>query len=268
MKKIFTLITAIFFTAISFAANTADPVYKPLNYLAVNAPNDVNLIATINGRSFSVNDNNFLLKGIGSGTHTVKIVTVKRNKIFARQQVVFNKRVNFRNNASMVINVDNNGNVNVREMASPVYNNNRPVGNGNRSRDYDRDYGYEFERGYNKNSIYVYEDEYGVNRNNPDYGYYPSMTNAEFKVVVNNINKEWLESNKLKSALHVANNNKMSVTQLVQLLGIFSFESNRLDVAETAYKNVVDKEHFDDVYSLFSSNANKNKLRKIEKNYR
>ena len=54
--------------------------------------------------------------------------------------------------------------------------------------------------------------------------------------------------------------NYFTVNQAKQLIQLVSAESNRLDLAKSAYNNVVDPENFSLMYDLLSSQSSKNEL--------
>jgi hypothetical protein len=111
---------------------------------------------------------------------------------------------------------------------------------GNRSYDYDRDGRYG-------------DDDAGSGYNNV-------MSDRDFNRLLQSINTEWLESNKLKSVTQVLSTNMVTTLQVKQLMRLFSFENNKVEVAKKAYLNTVDKNNFFAVNEEFSFNSSRDEL--------
>jgi hypothetical protein len=75
---------------------------------------------------------------------------------------------------------------------------------------------------------------------------------------INNRNFESTNVTVVKSAL---DNNYVSSDQLKQLLGYFTFESNKLEVAKYAYKKVCDTNNFFKVYDSFNFDSSVEELK-------
>ncbi len=99
-------------------------------------------------------------------------------------------------------------------------------------------------------------------------GYASGMNDREFTSVLQSIEKEWLESNKLKSASQIVKTNSLSTAQVEQLLLLFSFESNKLQLAKQAYANTVDKRNYSRLFDVFSFNSSKVELERYIRNPR
>jgi hypothetical protein len=86
------------------------------------------------------------------------------------------------------------------------------------------------------------------------------MEDREFKQVLQSIDKEWLETNKLKSATQIVRSNSLTSAQVKQLVLMFSFESNKLELAKQAYQNTVDKKNYYIINDAFSFSGSKDEL--------
>lgn len=60
------------------------------------------------------------------------------------------------------------------------------------------------------------------------------------------------EGRRLEAVIHTLRDNRLSSEQLRRLLNLFSFERNRLELAKTAYPNLVDSQNFFIVYDAFA----------------
>ena len=102
----------------------------------------------------------------------------------------------------------------------------------------------------------------------PTMGYEKGMNDREFNQVLQSISKEWLESNKLKSATQIVKTNSLTSAQVKQLVLLFSFESNKLELAKQAYQNTVDKKNYFMINDVFSFNSSKDELARFIRNFR
>ena len=105
MKKIFTLVAALFLTVALFAADRR-PVIK-LN-------NNNNYKVVIDGRTYFGDDINIHPDYFLRGKHTVKVYEMKRG-FFGRTERLVNATTFFMDRDDVVIRIDRNGGIIVRE---------------------------------------------------------------------------------------------------------------------------------------------------------
>ena len=275
MKKIFTLLASLVLSIGLFAATA-----KPKSTLTIQSADRTAIKVVIDGRRFEPNDNFMRIQGLDAGSHLVKIYRLKNNGLFtifgSRYEVIFNSSVAVQPRSNVTINIDRFGRA--------IVSNDRRGGWNNRdwdhNNDYDRDNDFDFERG-SRSGDYGYNDRggrsggygngdrggrYGDYDNN--YGYNNVMTSQEFQQVLQSIDREWLESNKMKSASHIVATNNLTSAQVKQMVLLFGIESNKLDLAKQAYKNTVDKRNYDIVSDAFNFNSSKDELARFIRNVR
>jgi hypothetical protein len=164
--------------------------------------------------------------------------------------------------------------INIDRFGRAVVSDNRQGGWNNRdwdrNNDYDRDNDFDFDRG-NRAGDYSNDHgdrggRYGDYDNN--YGYNNVMTSQEFQQVLQSIDREWLESNKMKSASQIVHTNNLTSAQVKQMVMLFGIESNKLDLAKQAYTNTVDKRNYSIVSDAFNFNSSKDELARFIRNIR
>jgi hypothetical protein len=258
MKKIFTLL-ASFVLSIGLFAATA----KPKSTLTIQSADRTAIKVVIDGRRFEPNDNFMRIQGLDAGSHQVKIYRQKNNGLFtifgARYEVIFNSSVSVQPRSNATISIDRFGRA--------VVSNSRQGGLNNRDRDWDRNDDFDFDRG-NRAGDYSNDrgGRYGDYDNN--YGYNNVMTSQEFQQVLQSIDREWLESNKMKSASQIVKTNNLTSAQVKQMVMLFGIESNKLDLAKQAYANTVDKRNYGIVSDAFNFNSSKDELARFIRNVR
>lgn len=255
MKKFFTLFASSLFTLAVFAAPAADA--RPKSSLTIQSVERGDVRVVIDGRRFEPNDNYMRIQGIESGHHIIKIYRQKNNGLFnilgKRYEVVFSSSVNIRPRTETLIAVDRSGRTTVTDSRSAGWS------NGRNDRRWDNDHDFQFDRGHNYGDYDNERDgQWGGYDNH--YGYETSMNDRDFDRVLQSIEKEWLESNKLKSATQIVSTNRLSAAQVKDLVLLFDMESNKLTLAKQAYATTVDKRNYSTVYDAFSFNSSKDEL--------
>ena len=86
------------------------------------------------------------------------------------------------------------------------------------------------------------------------------MNDFEFNRVLGSIGKEWFETNKEKSAIQIIHTNYFTACQVKQMLQLFSFDNNKLDLAKQAYSKTVDQKNYFMINDVFSFNSSKDEL--------
>jgi hypothetical protein len=246
MKTIFTLLTSLFMSMAVFAAA------KPQSILTIKSSDNSDIRVVLDGKRFEPNDNSVMLRGIEDGYHTIKVFKQKHSGFFnmagKRYELVYNSSVNIKKRTHLFITIERNGRITMQENRIK-----RDWDNGRHNRN---DEVYEYDR----------DGQWGDYDSHEAYA--SGMNDREFKSVLQSIEKEWLESNKLKSASQIVKSNSLSTAQVEQLLLLFSFENNKLELAKQAYANTVDKRNYSRLFDVFSFNSSKAELERYIQRYR
>lgn len=234
MKNIFTLLLA----TTSFSAFAYDG-----GKLTITVPSSNNIQVYVDGRVYEDNNNTIVLNNIQAGNHSITIYknnrngygnngnygkNNKRDKKYNQGDVLYNSNVYVRPYYHVDVMINRFGKALVDERA--INGNYRDDGDWN-----DNNYG---DGGYN-NRNGGYNDSYRQ-----------AMSDYEFNQMIQKIRSQWL--GKLSTARDEVNNNYFNVSQVRQILQLFSSENDKLELAKLSYKNVVDKQNFRELYDLFS----------------
>ena len=238
MKTIFTLFASLLLSVSLLAADM-----MPKTMLTVQSAGNEDIRVVVDGRRYETSANRIVIQDLGTGRHTIKVYKEKRNGMFSimgrRYELVYQSHVQVKNRSHILVNIDRNGRASMTESRLIANGRNSQTGS-DRYFDYERD---------GRWGDYDYNE-----------GYARAMSDREFNTVLQAIDKEWLESNKLKSALHVVKNNNFTAAQVKEMLLLFSFENNKLELAKQAYASTVDKRNYSMVYDVFSFNTSKTEL--------
>lgn len=238
MKTFFTLFTSLLLS-ISLLANNG----RAKSVVTVKSMDNSDIRVVMNGKRFEPNHNSLVINNVNAGRHTIKVYKQSRTGLFnivgRRYELVYSSQVQIKNRTQLFITIERNGFVNVAE--DRMQNRNvRLQDRNNRDFDFDRDGQF---------------GDYDTR-----YGYEAGMNAAEFNRVLRTIDAEWFEGNKIKSATHIVRSHRLSTAQVMEIMRLFTFENNRLELAKLAYTNTVDKWNYREVYSLFSFQASKTEL--------
>ena len=235
MKKTFTLVTALFFSAILFAQSK----------LSISASGNADIRVMVDGVKYTANSRDIVINNLKNGNHTVKIFRAgnDRNRYNGNNrgngyQLVYNNNLFVKPQYHVDIAINRFGKAFVDEqMISGGYNNED-------------------------------DDDWGVDNNDQYYdrGGKRAMDNNSFQQLKKSIANESYESTKLKVSKQFVSVNYFNATQVKELLALFSYEDSKLELAKYAYDYTVDKGNYFVVNEAFSYSSSKESLMDYIKN--
>jgi hypothetical protein len=262
MKTIFTLFASLLLSISLFAVPIAIGT-KPASMLTVKSLDKKDIRVVVDGRRFEPGTSSVIINGVDAGYHTIKVYREKTNGLFSilgrKYEMVYNTSVSVKPRTNMSLTIDRLGRTTISET--------KIVGGNGR----DNDWGHQRDdRDFDKNNDheYDYDSDGKFGDYDTNYGYGKGMNDREFSQVLQAISKEWLETNKLKSATQIATANSLTSAQVKQLVLLFSFESNKLELAKQAYQNTVDKKNYSMINDVFAFNSSKEDLARFIRNFR
>ena len=232
---------------------------KPQSILTIKSKDNADIRVVLDGKRFEPNDNSVMLRGIDDGYHTIKVFRQKGSRFFSvtekRYELVYNTTIHVKKRTHLFITIERNGRISMQE---------NKIKRDWASQDRDWD---------NKKDDRNHRDyDFGRDGQWGDYdsheAYAGGMNDREFKTVLESINKEWLESNKLKSASQIVKTNSLTTAQVEQVLLMFNFENNKLELAKQAYANTVDKKNYSRLLDVFSFSSSKTELERYINRHR
>ena len=236
-ETIFTLFASLFMSIAVFAAA------RPTSVLTVKAADNADIRVILDGKRFEPHDNAIMFGSMEPGRHSIKIFKRRGKSWFnmsgGNYELVYNTTdFNLKRRTHLFITVERNGRISMDENR---LKRSSELDRDRRDRDFDR------------------EDDHSGHWGDQDSheGYASGMSDRKFTQVLKSIKHEWLESNKFKSASQIVKTNSMTTAQVEQILLLFSFENNKLELAKQAYTNTVDKENYPMLFDLFSYSSSK-----------
>lgn len=228
MKKFSTLLLSSLFSLSLLA-------YDGSRLSVSTVSNSIDLKIEIDGRKVTMQDNSITLSNISEGTHSIRIYKEKRKTGFGfgngkRQEMIYAGSVFVKRGFHTDVTVNRFGKVFIDE----------------RRIDRNDDY-------YNEEDDY--EDDGGWNN-----GYGNVMSSRDFEQVKEQIRKEWFEKNRVTSAKTIIDKNNFTTQQVKEMMLLFTFENNRLEVAKYAYRKTVDKHNYYQLNDALTFSSSKDDL--------
>jgi hypothetical protein len=234
MKNFFTLFFASLF---SLSLLAFEGSRLSISSLATSAEMKIE----VDGRKFTMKNNSITLSYLAEGYHQVKIFREKKGKGFAfgrNDVIVYSNSVFLKRGFHLDITVNRFGKVLLDE------------------RRIDRD-----------DDWYQDEDDYYDNGNGGwNNGYGNVMNGREFEVLKESLRKEWFEANRLISVRFIIDQNNFTTQQVKELMLLFTFEKNRLEIARYAYSKTVDKKNYYLVNEALTFSSSKDELARFIRN--
>jgi hypothetical protein len=269
MKTIFTLLLSTIF---SIAAMAYDGTR-----LTVTSISNNKMFVEVDGRRYGLNDNTLSLTSIRPGTHNIRVLReLKRNTGWnfgnKREATIYNIKATFRNGYHFDILVNRFGKVLIDERRidpnDEWYNDDDYY---DRTDDVKRDNTYDNGddrngRDYGNNDRDTrdnrdYEDDPNNNDPRNDNNYSRAMTNNDFVQAKESLRREWFENTRVETAKQIIDRNYFTSQQVREIVLLFTFENNRLDIAKYAYGKTVDKGNYFMLNDAFTFNNNKEALK-------
>lgn len=229
MKKIFTLLLSSLFSLSLLA-------YDGSRLSISSTGTSTELKIEIDGRKFTMKNNSITVGYLADGRHSIKIFREKKKGKISfgkKEEVIYQDMIFLKRGFHLDITVNRFGKVMTDERRIDV-----------------------------NDEWYNDEDEYYDNDNGGGWngGNANVMSGREFETVKEQLRKEWFEKNRLTSATVIMDKSNFTTQQVKELMLIFTFESNRLEIAKYAYRKTVDKHNYYQLNDAFTFNSSKDEL--------
>lgn len=244
MKTFFTFLFFSFITASVFA-----------NDVTVFFDNNKNYQVVIDGQAIAAgygSSNSVYLPNLAIGRHTLQVYRLRGNNRRWNNNPVFATAFAVRPQYDVFISIDPYGRVAIDEKRER-----------NRNDRYDRnerDDRYNRDDSYNRNPYDRYNNNYSNNYRRP-------ITDNELALMMQYIKKQWL-NDRLNTAKSAVSSNCLTTSQLRQVLELFSFDKDKLDLAKLGYRNIADPRNYYLLYDALSFRSSREELELFVKEYR
>src|SRR5690242_11123600 len=215
MKKIFTLLLSSLFS-LSLLAHDGGRLSVSV------VTTKINLKIDVDGKKYSMQNNSFTLESLNEGSHSVKIYTEKKRR-GQKQEVLFNKSVLVKSGYHTDITVNQFG---------KVFTDEQRIGDDN--------------IGVADNGSADADQSEGLNGADV-------ITRDGMHYLKEQIRNEYSESTRLIVAETAMEGCHYTTKDLKDIMLLFTYESNRLEIAKFAYSMTVDKENYYQLKDVLTS---------------
>lgn len=236
MKTIFTFLTSVLFISSGFAFSNRLTISSSYGHANIRVQVDGRYVQQ--GRNS--NDDEIAIDDLRAGYHNIKVYSSGKrrngwgNNNNNNMELLYSGNINVRNGYHTDIVINRFGKAFVDEQRVDTYNN----GNNNN------------------------------NSSNWNWNASP-MSERSFEQLKQTIRRESFDETKLSIAKTAIRDQAVSTSQVRELLGLFSFEQNKLDIAKYCYQYTTDYNNYYLVANSFSFSNSKNELlRYIDANRR
>ncbi|RYY64870.1 MAG: DUF4476 domain-containing protein [Chitinophagaceae bacterium] len=266
MRTIFTLLLAIACT-VSFA-RPYDEGRLTITFAAPTA-----LVVQIDNRYYNPEDNVVFVDHIPAGRHTVRVYAARNG----RGNVLYTTQVQIRpyTHVDVTFNRFGRAYIDERRLNGVVYTDTDQWGNGNYNDNpgstnpdwngswgnngnngngggWNNGNGYGNGGGYNNGNGGGYNNGY----NNPN----AAMNATNFSALLQQVRSETFDNTKLIIVKDALISNRVTAVQVKQLMQLFTFDNDRLELAKAAYPRTTDKNNYFQVNDAFEFSSSKESL--------
>lgn len=294
MKNWIVLLLAVF----SFATISAQHCVTDL---VINAKNERGLTLKIDGRKYKLDRHTTVIRNVQPGVHKIKIYKRQRTGYWGNgssSRVVSKGRLEVHPCSKIYARIHHGKGLHIDDVKhfypnghsshyqnhpygdndhghSPYNNNYGNPGNysGQSSSGYSGGAGYDDYIGYGNAEPTppptcgnAPSSNYGGYNQPSGYDYYGQnqhISEARFNEFYHQLKNVTFESTRKNQAISIIKNNNLSSEQMRSLLGLFDFESTRLEIAKYGFENVTDPQNYNRVFQAFSFSSSVDEMVKF-----
>ena len=251
MKTFFTLLLSTLFSLSLLAYDGAR--------LTISSVSSSKMFVEVDGRRYNLGGKTVSIRDMRSGYHTVKVyreMKTNNGRWFGignrnRQEPVYNSRIYLKEGYHFDILVNRFGKVMADEQRidhnDDWYNDDDNY--------YDRNHDHDNNMDRDDNDRY-------------DHNYDRVISDNDFNQAKESLRREWFENTRITTARQIIDRNSFTSQQVKEMLLLFTFENNRLDIAKYAYGKTVDKGNYFVMNGVFTFNNNKEELARYIREFR
>lgn len=237
MKKFFTLLLSSLFSLSLLAFDGSRLSISTVN-------NNMILKIEVDGQRVRLSGNSITLNNLNEGSHNFRVYRAKRseyinNRFDPGYEIIYATSIYL--NRAYQVDITINGTGKVFTDSYRIDSENECYINDN------IDYGNKADDG--KTYGTGYDDSY---RN--------IISAGEFRQIIDQIRKEWFDANRMISVKTIIDKNNFTAKQVKELMCLFTFESNRQEIAKYAYRKTLDKENYWQLNDAFIFSSSKDDL--------
>ena len=237
MKKTFTLFAAMLLTVMMYA-------YPNQSVISISSNSKTAIRVMIDGNRYRASNNAVLINNLNAGYHSIKVYQLKKNYGGIRNGS-FNNNYQLVYDANVYVKPQYYVDIIINRFGKAFFDE-QPIAAGYSGDDDDDDWG-----DNNANNNWNNNHDYNTNR---------PMNTQSFDRFKEFLRNESFDNTRINIAKQVISTNWFTTAQVREIMGFFSFENSKLDIAKYALKYTVNKGDYFTLADEFSFSSNKDEL--------
>jgi hypothetical protein len=244
---------------------------KAQSMLRVHLTDNSQVNIEVDSRYFNKRGTGVTVGDLPPGKHRLKIYAVNQGRRGrGYEEAIYDGKIRTTDGMILLFEYDPNADtISVQEQQISAYMSSQPQLNAQIQAHNENN------NGYNNNGNNYAANNGGYNDNNGGYhrngGYrvpmnrdaLPTLTDAKIDQLKTEVSAKNTDTERQKMLQDELQNEKMSTVQISTIMDWFNFESSKVDFAEWAYNNTVDKENFGNLDAKFTYQEYKDALDKF-----
>jgi hypothetical protein len=253
MSKMYTLLLVSFISMAAFAAERPKQ-----SRITIATYNNTDISVQVDGRRYDERDNTIRINNVDPGYRRIQVYQREASGLFGRvrERLIYSSTLYVKPRSEVDIFINRNGRAQVRESELDNRNGRKDDRWDNDNRWDDRD------RRDDRRDDRRNDD--GWDNSRPGRG----MSSQSFQSMMQTLRRESFDNTRLTLARQMIDRNSFETSQVREMLQLFSFENNRLDLAKYAYRNTVDRQNYHGLYDVFSYSSSRDELARYCNSFR
>ncbi len=237
MKKTFTLFAALLLTVILYA-------HPNQSKISISSTGNITIRVMVDGNRYPAGNNAVMINNLDPGYHSIKVYQLVNNNAGLRNYP-FSNNYRLVYNANVYVKPQYYVDIMINRFGKAFFDE-QPIAAGYYGDDNDDDWD-----DNNSNNNWNSNQEYNTNR---------PMNIQSFERFKESLKNESFDNTRMNIAKQVITANWFTTAQVKEIMGFFSFENSKLDIAKYAYKYTVDKSDYFTLADCFTFSSYKDEL--------
>lgn len=234
--------------------------------LSINTSGVSQMLINLDGNMYKTSGNTYVLRDVAPGKHRMTVTSLEQGYHGTVQKVIFRGQIDVPHASLVTARVSYNGLLNVQSQPKlapcghPLDRQGHCVHGCDRPRPNGHGYGQGHGRAHGKPNNAVLVHTGPVVNCAPPVPAYVGMHPQTFQEVMRAVDNQNFSNSKMAVAKQAISANGISSRQVADMMGLFSFESYKLELAKFAYGYVADPQNYWMVNNSFSFSSSVREL--------
>ena len=217
------------------------------------------LLIEVDGRQYPDCNTALFLRDLTAGYHMIRVYAEKNNRLPNKRLTIYSKNVYVKPKyyVDLIINRFGHALIDEQLITDDRYNDDgRNDHNGSNDHNASND--------HNDRNDHEPRNNWPKNDNAAPR----AMADDTFNAFIETIRRESFDDSRMTIAKSIIDQNYFNTTQTKQLVTLFSFESNKVEIARYMYGKTLDRKNYFVIYNAFTFSKSKEELAEYIRNYK